>query len=267
MAIFSPKQVTFINTVVGDTFNQIFDQKLETIKQEVEKSVMKAVEKLIHPLLERIEKTEEMVKSYENKVTELEKHLAKKDSEIESLENNLSELKNEFYTLKKLQDCNEANAIADNLFIYGPSLVINGEITADSVRNLIRDTTKVSIPSRNFLSVYKVGKKPDEGIDKRPIKLRLSDRATKYEIMQAFRTAKPQGLFISEELTKTRNSLFYKLRKLRKITNIPKFVWTRDGIIKAKKAAEGKTYNIENIDDFNKFILDTGLNLDDYDLN
>ena len=96
----------------------------------------------------------------------------------------------------------------------------------------------------------------------RPLKIEISNRVKKHEILKACiarRSKECRGLFINEELIKTRNSLFYELRQIKKNHHHPLILFTRDGIIKARKTQTGKLYNINSEKDLNVFLGDSGI--------
>ena len=251
MSVFSQKQLTYLN----EKIIAAFDDKLENFKKEVKQIITENLNELLKPLHSELSTAKKQIEANESKVVYLEEHI--------------NNLKADVINLKKQHEITVADSISDNLFLYGPliqttSNTIQNENPILTAKNLIKEATKLEISSKSIISAYRVGKAPSDTLDKRPLKIRVADRATKYELQKTFRTTKPNGLFISEELTKTRNTLFFKLRKLKKATEIPKYVWTNDGVIKCKKSPVGKTYNIENEEDFNKFLSDCDINLSDH---
>ena len=255
MPAFNPTQVNFLNEKIGAIIDNKLDSFRKEIKEEIKQMITENLNELLQPLHDELSTAKKQIEANESKIIYLEE--------------NINTLKADVINLKKQHETTMADSISDNLFLYGPLIqtAINAnqnENPIQTAKNLIKEATKLELSPKSIISAYRVGKAPSDTLDKRPLKIRVADRVTKYELQKTFRTTKPNGLFISEELTKTRNTIFFKLRKLKKSTDIPKYVWTNDGIIKCKKTPVGKTYNIENEEDFNKFLSDCNINLSDH---
>ena len=89
--------------------------------------------------------------------------------------------------------------------------------------------------------------------------IQCADTQTEKDILNASLRVKPDGLFTSELLPGEVNSVFFKLRNIKRVSkNIAK-LYTKDRVIIAKKTDTGKTYHIRTQWDMEKFLHESGL--------
>ena len=70
------------------------------------------------------------------------------------------------------------------------------------------------------------------GHDKKSIKLRFANPSSRLHLLKQARQRRPEGIYVSEFLTKAKQSIFYNLRQLRKqYPNKIKSVFTKAGNI------------------------------------
>lgn len=114
----------------------------------------------------------------------------------------------------------------------------------------------------DLLLAHWVGKPSDNSIDKIIIKIRVPHKYAKQTVMDAcfaLKSSTAKNLYINEELTKTRNSLYYRLRMKKKENPKSLLLRTWDGVILAKTSVTGKIYSITNEDELNSFLETTAL--------
>ena len=138
--------------------------------------------------------------------------------------------------LKKIQDSiddNEAYERRDCLVLAGPVLpeVSTGELCTNHVVNLVSQKLQININPSDISVSHRLGpKRPSQGPDKRPIIAKLCRRDLKREVLQAARSRRVAGFFVSESLTPVRRTIFNALRKMRKShPTVVKGVSTQDG--------------------------------------
>ena len=163
--------------------------------------------------------------------------------EIENyIKDSLHTVTNEIEVLKL--DNTKLKADIDALEQYGRRELIrlsgivekSGENTTYIVRNIVKSVDK-DLPEGDIIRSHRVGKlyKPANGPPKpRQIIVRLRDSTTKRRILKASKGLKDGEHFahvnINEDLTKTRNTLAYRARQLKKKRFISQ-TWTLDGKI------------------------------------
>lgn len=167
--------------------------------------------------------------------------LAKKDSEIAELKGEVSDLKGEISTLKgdmdgiKAQFCSIKYEV-DNLEQYERRC--NLRFTTEIVETEDEDTDAIIADLANSVGItlhrtdisrsHRIGKKGDSP---RPIIARFISYRCRESIYDKRKVA--ENFYISEDLTKLRNTLYFKARELKRSGKF-KHVWCRDGIIKIR---------------------------------
>ena len=80
---------------------------------------------------------------------------------------------------------------------------------------LIKDFNLIVNPA-DISVAHRLGRKPDQGPDKRKIVVELCRRETKQDLLKACRVVKPRNFYVNETLTRTRSTVLYGLRQARK---------------------------------------------------
>lgn len=156
----------------------------------------------------------------------------------------------------------EAETLANNLIISG-SLVPDfhhGENPKEVVRALIKDHLKIVMPSDNIAVAHRLGKPASTGRVKNKIMVRFHRKEDKKNIIIANIKMRVNELFINEELTQQANKMYYDNRKLRKDNRDSiAILYTRDGVICARKTKEGLMHHILTEEDLKTFLHAAGL--------
>ena len=84
------------------------------------------------------------------------------------------------------------------------------------MKEVIRTKLKISLPNDVFVAAYRIGKKENDAPDNTKILVRFTDKQQKNDLISAARTAKLDDLFVSENLTPTRQKIAYALRQANK---------------------------------------------------
>ena len=143
-----------------------------------------------------------------------------KDKNIKTLETKVSILENKIESMESKFDNNEAVERMNDIIITGPSTPTSraGEVCGSVVRDLIRNTLRVNIAPNEIVKAHRIGKMPqgEDVTDKRSIFVQFISKDKKVEVFDAIKAIKPNGLYLNENLSPTRNSIMYVLRKVKK---------------------------------------------------
>lgn len=218
-----------------------------------------------------------MRKYFDDKFSEFAQNIKNAMEEIESLKKEVKYLKEENVKIKSENDKNiaeneekernttlvEAEKIAENIILSGTSIPDhhgNEDIVNVAIETL-RNNTNVNVNRSDFAHAYRPKKKMQNGyVYDKKIVIKFHSKTTKRDTVQSNFTAKPSGLFINEQLTKTVDEIHYQLRKLKK-SHAGKIavLYTKNGVIRVRKTKQGSLYSILTTKDFNKFIRDAQL--------
>lgn len=157
----------------------------------------------------------------------------------------------------------DADKTSNNLILSGNliPLAVQDEDTTTVALNFLKNHLRYHLQRDQVSTAYRIGRLPESGTqDRRKIILKLVDRNLKKDLFASYKSMKVQGLYINEELTPEVNHLYYQLRQLKK-ENPSSFyrLFTRDGIIKARKSATGKMYDIITQEQLDTFKREVGL--------
>ena len=123
------------------------------------------------------------------------------------------------------------------------------------VVDLVKYHARYHLSEADILSAERFGKKPAaRSPDNRSILVKFHSKETKVNIVTSTVTTKLPGLYVNELLTREVNDIYRDMRRLKKEhpTHIA-VLYTRDGIIRAKKAKTGRRYDITTRSDLEKF--------------
>ena len=106
------------------------------------------------------------------------------------------------------------------------SVIVSGdqipEVTAgeDSIkcfRDLCKNKLKCSIPANEITSAFRAGREPlNQTPDKRVMIVKFLNRESKDDLLKSCRREKPSGLYINENLIKSRSEILYSLRQAKR---------------------------------------------------
>ena len=138
----------------------------------------------------------------------MERREEKFNSKIESLEKRVEHLEDKL-------DAQENYSRRDTLVLSGniPEFIV-GENCGRIVQELISAKLEIDVGDVDISVAHRLGKKPNEGIDRRSIIFKLCRRDVKSNILKACRTKKPP-FYLNESLSPIRGSIMYVLRKAR----------------------------------------------------
>ena len=129
-------------------------------------------------------------------------------------------------------------------------------MTKDVAKNIIHNKLGLQTESQ-VIKAERFGRTPIDGeIDNRmKILVELNHVDVKRVIMTELLKRKPRDLYISELLPECTNELFYRLRKIKREQKKFEVLYTKDGIIKAKKSRQGRIKEILTEQDLNEFLV------------
>jgi len=166
-----------------------------------------------------------------------------RNERIKALEGENADLRTNVEKLEARVDAAECSERLNNIVISGDNVPVAtaGENLSQVVTDMFSGRLRYVLSPDNILSAYRVGSKSaSQSPDRRSIIVRLRDGEIKRDIMQACRTAKPNKLFVRDNLTATRSRILYVLRKIRK--NHPEkieFCGSQDGKVFVWMKASG----------------------------
>jgi len=224
-----------------------FRKHFETLSAQIEKSIEFSINKAMSEMKETVRRLEQNVESLQ--------------SELKTLHEEVKTLKGKEKKSERNKLVQEAEQLSNNIILGGTAVPLGSqsEVTVQTAHNIIKSCCKLNIPSHNITKAYRFGKPPTQGEeDTRRIKLCLSNASIKRDIIIAsikLRGFESNGLYINEELSQDTNTLFYKLRTLKKahsdkITTVN----TRNGIIRVKTINNSEAYEILTKEDYNNFL-------------
>jgi len=89
-----------------------------------------------------------------------------------------------------------------------------------------------------------------KGNDLKHIRVEFVDRKRKIEVLRAVKNIKPNNVFLSDYLTRTRANLFFRLRQMKRDNKI-NAVFVRNGNILCRIDGSTKVEVVNNEGDFN----------------
>lgn len=184
---------------------------------------------------------------FDNYLTRLDNLNSAKTKQIDELQTKISALENKVFQLESLIDDVDQYERRDTVIVSGPSLP--DETTMENPTEIIVNTIKhhlhVNMTQSDVNVAHRLGPKTQG--KKRPIIVKLQNRAKKSELVQACITIRPQ-LHINESLTPKRRALYSVIRKLRaQHRHLFQQCYTSDGkiIIKLKNSSVKYTITSE----------------------
>ncbi|KAK8372923.1 hypothetical protein O3P69_018355 [Scylla paramamosain] len=154
-----------------------------------------------------------------------------KDEKISYLESKVSALEIKVTELQDTIDDVDQYERRDTVIISGPSLPDESthENPSDQIVNTIKQHLHINMTPSDINVAHRLG--PKQQGKKRPIIVKLQNRAKKSELVHACITVKPQ-LYINESLTPKRRSIYTVVRNIRaQHKHLFQLCYTSDGKI------------------------------------
>ena len=145
-----------------------------------------------------------------------QKDLEEKDVKIKLLDEMIVCLENRIVKLENKLETSAANECLNEIILSGKNVPthVASENCTNVVRTVLHDKFSLNVPPSDILKCHRIGKKPlHPRIDNRSFLLKLSNNELKKDFIKSSKVLKPEGLFIKENLTATRNSILFALRK------------------------------------------------------
>ena len=165
---------------------------------------------------------------------ELLSKIDERDSTISDMKATLNSMQIQISKLEKQIDDSEASEHRDGIIFNGPAIpaVSSLENTTVLVQDLLRTEFSRNISTSDISSAHRIGsKRPNQGPDNRPIKIKLCRRDMKQPILSASKNQpRPTRLYANESLTPRRRQIFKTLRSMKRAhPELVKGVSTHDG--------------------------------------
>ena len=141
------------------------------------------------------------------------------------------------------------SGVADLISKSTVSTVVNHECMKGELCKAICGDSIVGVDISNLqVSVF--------GRDRKAIKINCTNPLSRLHLLKQARSRRPDGFFLSEFLTKTKLSVFYNLRQLRKqhpskITS----VYTKAGNIFYRLVGSDRAHQVSTIDDLSSIVV------------
>ena len=178
--------------------------------------------KLMLPFLKVFQ---EFLTSLENKFDGFKKEMIEinkeKDEDIALLKNEVNRQKNRISTLEDQLDEKDQYVRRESVIFSGESLPVYSE-QEDCVTHVINlisrklGTEEFEIFPTDISIAHRMGPKPTSGTDRRSIIARFTRRSLKYKILNKSRNVKAENFYVSESLTKRRQTITKVIRKAKK---------------------------------------------------
>ena len=142
-----------------------------------------------------------------------------KNEEISSLKVEVSTLKTKISKLEQVVDDADAYERRDTVIVSGPGLpeFSRGENSCEVVREIIRENFHINVNSSDINTSHRIGAKPqNQAPDKRSLIIKFCRRDLKREIITASKRTKNGAVFVNENLTPARRTIFKTLRTMKR---------------------------------------------------
>ena len=156
--------------------------------------------------------------------------IERKDAEIRDLQTRLTNVEERCDDLEQYSRRNTVR-------IRGVGEALN-ENTDIVVKELAARKLSVDISDSDVVRSHRVGRRAEDRSTPRDIIVRFTTHNTKTAVMRSARKLKGTHVFINEDLTKTRATIAWEARTLKRERKISD-TWTRDGVIFVKKGESG----------------------------
>ena len=194
--------------------------------------------------------------------------LAAKDNQITSLNEKIRCLSEKMEMLEEKNDDSEALERKNFVVVSGPNLPAYqpDETPRIVVHKLLKDKYNLNVPLTDLLSAQRLGNRLNPTSANKKILVKLASTDLKNDVFQASKTMRPEGLYMYENLTPTRNSILFVLRKAkREFSDIVSgcrsldgkvFVWIRPPNPQAVGAKDTRI-SVNSFRKLDKFCLET----------
>ena len=143
--------------------------------------------------------------------------LTERDNRIDSLERKITTLEDHVLTLRGRLDDLESENRANTVILSGnkvPNEVAN-ENVVEVARLVLKNELKNEILSSKIVTGYRIGKKNNVS-EKRRILIKFNNRDDKQDFFSACKVAKPENLYVNENLIPARAHILFLLRRAKR---------------------------------------------------
>ena len=154
---------------------------------------------------------------------------------VQSLQDKVEQLEKQSQLLEKKTEDLEQESRLTSVVMVNEWPENKLESTLTMATNYIQEALKIDVNDNDILKCHRIGKKRESGRAPRPILLKFASVSLKTEVLTARRRIRkfesenyPRPVYINEDLTENRRSIYVKCRALKKIKQI-KDCWTLAG--------------------------------------
>ncbi|KAI3384257.1 hypothetical protein SNEBB_000913 [Seison nebaliae] len=210
-----------------------------------------------------------LINVFETKFNELKTYfsglLQEKADKIKFLEEKVDNLESRLEKVEQATDDGLAIERKNDLIVSGESvpLVKMNESCTEIVQEIMKDRLKLIVPTDHFITAHRIGRKPvAQRPDKRNILMKFKNADFKDEVLHACRNEKPSDLYVNENVTPTRATILYVLRRAKaKYPSIVSGCQSRNGKVLAwVKPVNPSAAGAHNV----RVMLNTRKALDDF---
>ena len=155
-------------------------------------------------------------------------------SKIQNLEDKVRTVEKKLEKVELQTKDQAAAELQDTIILGGNALtyVSDNERCGQVAKEVIMTKLIISLHNDVIVAAYTKGKKEnDQAPDNKKILVRFTKWQQKKNLISATKTAKPNDLFVSENLTPTRQNIVYVLRKTKKrFPSIVPGIYTQNGV-------------------------------------
>ena len=151
--------------------------------------------------------------------------LNNRDKKIETLEQKVTRLQQNLGRLEEKLDESDAYERRDTIIFSGNGVPAakTVEIVSDVVCAIVKDELKIKMSPSDISTSHRLGNRPKtQGPDMRNIIVKLCRREHKHELISASKQVRPENIYLSENLTPTRNHLLFVLAYSGEQKEVPK---------------------------------------------
>ena len=150
---------------------------------------------------------------------ELITSIKNKDDEIKKLNSEIDQFKKVNIALRREVEDAQSYSRRDCAIIFGPAIPagVRNENSTEIAVNLLQNKFKMNIDEKEISTAHRVGPKPTAGPDNRKFVVKFCRRDTRRKMFLAAKANRDSGLSAGECLTPQSRSIFYSLRKIRKM--------------------------------------------------
>ena len=147
--------------------------------------------------------------------------LEEKNQRIKKLEESNRKLEERIEKLEGKFDDEEAISRRTNVIFSGPNIPPStpGEVCANTIRSMLQTKFQLEVPLTSIVAARRLGSRNPSSqpqADKRSLLATFVDVEKRNDVLISCKRSRVDGIFVKEDLTSTRNSIMYILRRAKR---------------------------------------------------